>query len=142
MIAGAIHPMHGMNPIPQATMLKRKVPKPAAAAGCRSQFKDSPSLSPSWGSADTVWITLCARDGGSSTVTAYPTNYTGNNSTRAAGGGSGASYGIATRNNATATEDPPSFTVAASGAWCANTIAIRPSAASNTTITVPTGPWR
>ena len=82
-----------------------------------------PSLTPSWGSADTLWIVACGMDG-NYTCSGYPTNYT-NTGTQVSGGSSGqVGQGWATRENATTTEDPGTFT--AGGPTNSVTIAIPP----------------
>lgn len=90
---------------------------------------DPDSLSPSWGSADTLWIAHENRDNATATVSAYPTSYTLGQIDQAGSVGGTQCCGYAARQNATATEDPATFTVASSGTWAAITIAIRPAAA-------------
>jgi len=94
---------------------------------------NSGSLTPSWGSADTLWIsTLAMADPAVQfPVTGWPTNYTDNNLSNGTGDNSTAGIALATRNLAATTEDPGAFTVTGSEAWAASTIAVRPSA--NTT---------
>jgi hypothetical protein len=96
------------------------------AATGTSTAPNSPSLTPSWGSADTTWLTVFASDNQTADPTDGPTNYTTNDiyddAPNAAGVGVGSSY----RDNAASSEDPAAWTIAASLAWVANTIAVRP----------------
>jgi len=85
-----------------------------------------PSLSPTWGLGDTLWIALLGAVADAETVTGYPTNYS-DGAYNAAGGGptAGATVGLAFRQNATATEDPATFTLSGSERWWARTIAVK-----------------
>lgn len=103
-------------------------PECGTAATGTSANPNPPTLSPSWGSADTLWIATCGVNGGPST-SAYPTNYSGNQETADSGGSGAAGGAQASRENATATEDPGTFTTANQG-WTAQTIAVRPAAAA------------
>jgi hypothetical protein len=89
---------------------------------------DSGSLTPSWGSEDTLWITTFGMDGPDVRfpVTVWPTNYADNNLSNGTGDLSTAGIALATRNLATATEDPGAFTTTGSDDWVASTIAVRP----------------
>ncbi|NIQ91673.1 MAG: DUF2341 domain-containing protein, partial [Deltaproteobacteria bacterium] len=93
---------------------------------------DSGSLTPSWGSEDTLWITTFGMDGPDVRfpVTVWPTNYADNNLSNGTGDLSTAGIALATRNLATATEDPGAFTTTGSDDWVASTIAVRPAGPS------------
>lgn len=105
----------------------------ASTFGGASSNPDAPSLSPSWGSEDNLWFAIYAADDGSNSVaTAYPTNFSGNQHTGGAGGGSGAGYGTSSRENAASSEDPGTYTLTGSQEWAIATIAIRPAAAGGT----------
>ncbi len=89
-----------------------------------SPTPDPPSLTPSWGSDDTFWIT-CAMGHNASTLTTDPTNYTG----LADISHSYLNGAIAYRANATATEDPGTWTFGTSRQYILSTVGIRPAAA-------------
>ncbi len=98
---------------------------------------DSSSLSPSWGSADNLWISafnLEAEEADDDTwTTGAPTSYTDlaqTTTSTGAGSGTNACLASAERANATGTEDPSNFTtVQTDRQWTAYTIAIKPAAA-------------
>ena len=97
---------------------------------------DPDSLSPSWGSEDTTWLPVIATDNQTADTGsfAYPTNYPTNGiydeAANAAGCGVASSY----RDNAASSENVGAWTLNASLAWVANTIAVRPAAgATNAT---------
>lgn len=80
-----------------------------------------PSLSPSWGARDTLWIALfAAREGSAS---AYPAGYSNgrysNHSTTFVVGG-------AEKSSNAASEDPGTFTIPSSAVWVGGTVAIQP----------------
>lgn len=87
------------------------------------------SLTPSWGSDDTLWIACASAIDDDATYTAAPTGY-GNLASTVSGAGTnaGASCGTATRENATTTEDPAAFTLSESEGWAAAVVGIRPAA--------------
>lgn len=108
------------------------VATPAAATATTT--KDPPSLSPSWGSADNLWLAIehFGNISGVTSVTSYPTNYTG----VADAGNAGANdphTAIATRALTAATEDPGTYTLQNWSFPGANsaTIAVKPGAAAN-----------
>jgi hypothetical protein len=84
-----------------------------------------PSLTPSWGSEKTLWLVALAAQG-TRTVSAYPANYTGNQSEVTSGTtATDARSAIATRELQAASEDPGTFTMSASGGTSVNTVAIK-----------------
>lgn len=98
------------------------------AATSTSANPNPPSLTPSWGAKDTLWISFAATDNGYIRPTVYPANYTH-------GRWDGDTYSSSTSYSMTASarrylnaisEDPGTFTLSSSDAWSANTIAIRP----------------
>ena len=107
-------------------------PEVAAAVTGISANPNSGSLTPSWGSEDTLWITTFGQDDPAVRfpVTGWPTNYTDNNLSNGTGDASTAGIALATRELATATEDPGAFTTTGSDGFVASTIAVRPAAAS------------
>lgn len=94
-----------------------------------SDTPDPPSLTPSWGSEDTLWLAVMGWDGWA-TVTnhsGYPPNYSIDQRTAGTYGGSaGAGTSVAGRELAAASTDPDAFLLNSSNRWIANTIAIRP----------------
>lgn len=114
--------------------------------GAVSAIPDPPSLAPSWGAADTLWIAAAAWDNASRTLSSYPANYTANQ-VYANGANSSANVGTvaATRELNAATEDPGVFTISADEQWAAFTIAIKPEGSGggsgvSTTVATTTSP--
>ncbi len=96
-----------------------------AANTGNSANPDSGSLTPSWGLADTLWISTNAfvdLDVGS--ITGYPTNYTDNNLSHIQNG-SAVGITIASRELRATDDDPGQFTASISRHWLASTIAVR-----------------
>ena len=93
---------------------------------------NSGSLTPSWGSADTLWISTFAMadPGGQFPVTGWPTNYTDNRLSNGTGAGSTGGIALATRNLNATSDDPGAFAVTGSEWWAASTIAVRPAVTS------------
>lgn len=90
---------------------------------------DPPSLTPSWGSDDTLWLAISAEVGGSHTVSAGPTGYTLQNNQ--VGTGSSSAIHAYARTNAAASEDPSAFTLSGTALGSAITVGIRPPASAN-----------
>ncbi len=90
-------------------------PEHGIATTGSSTGPDSPSLTPSWGVADTLWIASTGYSS-STSINANPTNYTG----IAGFGGDGSAW----RQLNAASEDPGAFTLAATSLWVAQTIAV------------------
>jgi len=70
-----------------------------------------PSLTPSGGARDYLWIAAGSVKGTSQSVSAYPTNYTGNNLFKDNPGGEGTNAMVATRQLNATSEDPGTFDV-------------------------------
>lgn len=90
-----------------------------------------PSLSPSWGAADNLWIAAMMPAFYTTTLTSYPTNYS-NGLNNNSSGGAGCRLSSARRQLNTATEDPGNFTITASPSspWSyAMTVAVKPAPA-------------
>lgn len=86
-----------------------------------------PSLSPSPGSQDYLWIVYHAADDDDDT-SAQPTNYTATHlHCQSANSTSSSETSVADRQLTQSTEDPGTFTIAASEEWVSNTFAIPPS---------------
>ncbi|KKN50679.1 hypothetical protein LCGC14_0630280 [marine sediment metagenome] len=98
---------------------------------------DPPSLSPSWGAEDTLFLALMGIDDGgaaSITISAYPTSYT-DGAFLVANAADIASVCLASarRELNAASDDPGTFTASLSTeGWVAQTMAIRPVAAGTT----------
>lgn len=91
-----------------------------------SATPDCPSVTPTWGSGDTLFVVGATYRGDNSAVTGYPLNYTsGDYQVTTNGGGGGATVGGAVRQLAAASEDPSTFALAASQYGCTYTIAVR-----------------
>lgn len=101
-------------------------PEVGTAATGSSANPDPPSLTPSWGAADTLWIATCGVNGGPGS-TSYPSGYNDNQETAQTGGSGAAGGAQASRNLNATSEDPGTFTTANNG-WTANVIAVRPAA--------------
>lgn len=103
-------------------------PEVSTGAEGDSANPDPDSLTPSWGSKDTLWIAGEAVAGKDNTASAYPSGYTGGQTASATGGGPASQWcgiGSAYRTNAAASENPGTFTVSAEQ-WLAWTIGVEP----------------
>ncbi len=90
---------------------------------------DPPSVSPSWGSDDTLWIPVCASDSfDTTTVYSYPDNQTNINGANA----TGASVSISSDELTGTSQNPGAYTLSGSEEWGCNTIAVEPAAAGTT----------
>lgn len=111
-------------------------PESATNSGDWTTDPDPSSLSPSWGSDNTLWLEVAGNAATSSLTTGASTNYTGYELDTASSGGAQVNISSAYRENATGTEDPDEMTNAGNiRYWSAATIAIRPSGGA-----APTGP--
>lgn len=112
-------------------------PEGATASGDATNA-NPPSLTPSWGAADDLWIAVAANaaTGETTGFTAAPTNYTGLQSNGASTGGATCNVATATRQLNATSEDPGTFTPSSNRFWAAATIAVRPAASSNPAIAV------
>lgn len=91
-----------------------------------STAPDSGSLTPSWGSAKTLWITAYGCDDQNGDVSAYPTNYTTNGIYDEFAASNGVGLGSSYRTNEASSENPGAFTIANSQEWLALTIGVQP----------------
>jgi hypothetical protein len=86
-----------------------------------------PSLSPSWGSAKTLWIAFVAVDDQGGEVTGFPSNYPDNRlANHSESGANSSCIGVATRELEAASDDPNTFTLATTRSSLPITIAVRP----------------
>lgn len=100
-------------------------PAATTVATATSTAPDSTSLSPSWGSADTLWLS-----GISFNATAAPTAYPANYSGASVSGTYGPTLTYGTRGLTGASENPGAWTLGSSVVWFAATLAVRPVAAA------------
>ncbi|MDB5540514.1 MAG: Phage protein [Devosia sp.] len=101
------------------------VPEIASALIASTTTADPPSLTPSWGSVNTLWIASGGKRSTTTGVASYPTNYS-SNQLLAGTSAQTAQLASATRNLQAASEDPGVFTFNASTNGAAVTIAVRP----------------
>lgn len=89
---------------------------------------DPPSLSPSWGSAKTLWFMYIGTYDATMSISAYPTNYSTSQTTVAANAGDtlGQRFWVAAYSNQTGTENPGTATLTGSQGWISQTIGVRP----------------
>lgn len=106
----------------------------ANSAGAVST-NNPPSLAPSWGSDNTLWLAIMGTTADGTTITAAPTNYLGFSTNSASSGGSQAGTGLAYRQLNAASEDPGGFTTSSDRWWVAATVAIPPTGGTTTTTT-------
>ncbi|GAH69806.1 unnamed protein product, partial [marine sediment metagenome] len=86
-------------------------------------FSDPPSLTPTWGALDTLWLAIEGHDYHQD-VLDYPVNYTDGRCDYASSNG-GCGVATARRELNAISEDPSSFYMSADQ-WVANTVAIKP----------------
>lgn len=95
-------------------------PEAGTSVGGTSTTPDAPSLTASWGAAMNLFLVIAIHQ--ASTVSAYPSGYVDN---QADMGNLNGSISYATKNSFSATDDPGTYTLAASVAWIAETVVIR-----------------
>lgn len=100
-------------------------PEKGTIASGTSTTPDPPNLTPSWGSADNLWIAACAVANNGSIVTAAPTNYTNLLTQGSTGGSTVIDMASAERQLTASSEDPGTFTLSVSKAWNAQTVAVQ-----------------
>lgn len=103
-----------------------------------SSGPDSPSLSPSWGSDETLWISGFAANNGSRTVSSYPSSFTNGAYQQAGTDTNGGLVGSARRNQTTSSQNPGAFTLSNTAPWAAWTIGVEPIAPTPTNTPTPT----
>lgn len=101
------------------------VPEAAGISSAGGSGPNPPSLTPSWGSADTLWVAGFGRDDGRGSAVAYPANYGSGQIFRAEGTAGGTALQLARRSLAAASENPAAFGSVSNPNW-AFTVAIRP----------------
>lgn len=105
-------------------------PEVGTAASGDVSNANPPTLSPSWGAEDTLWLAVAGHAAISAAAfTAAPTNYLNFANNGASSGGAAVSVAFGTRELNAASEDPGTFTAGGSNRfWAAQTVAVRPAA--------------
>ena len=93
---------------------------------------DPPNLAPSWGAEDNLYICGWGYNDGTTTTTAFSTNYTGSQLSPNSGGAGGTGCAISTRDLNGSSDNPGTGTISASENHTAYTVAVRPAAAGAT----------
>lgn len=97
-------------------------PESATATGS-SANPNPPNLDPSWGAEETLWFSSSLNDTGTTSVTAYPANYTDGRNDRANNVG-GCGLGTARYSTIATDENPGAFTLEIYEPWIAATVAV------------------
>jgi hypothetical protein len=110
-------------------------PPEATTASGDATNANPPSLTPSWGADNTLWLAIASNSATGETTgfTAAPTNYLNLHSNGASSGGSTCNVASSTRSLNASSEDPGTFTPNSNRFWAAATIAIRPAASTTNT---------
>ena len=89
---------------------------------------DPPSLTPTWGTLETLWVTGTAYQDDDETVTSWPTGYDINGVDTACGLGDNASANLALsyRTATSASEDPSAFALSFTELTIGFTVGVRP----------------
>lgn len=97
-----------------------------------SATPDPPSLTPSWGSAENLWIAVTFASDSSFTFSSYPTNYSlGQNNVQPGAAGNSSAVSVAARLLTGTSEDPGVFTTVTARTRSTYTLAVRPAAAGS-----------
>jgi hypothetical protein len=103
-----------------------------------SAAPDATEMTPSWGSAETLWIWYAGASDDDATVDGAPTGYINLVSTNTGSGANASTVtGTATKTATAASDDPGAGSLTASQRWMTGVIAIRPAAAGGGGITLP-----
>lgn len=106
-------------------------PEASSAGTGSSDSPDAPSLNPSnWGTEDTLWISAIAwRSNAVAAVaiSAYPSNYTGSQTTDSWAVTTGPGVSLSTRDANAASEDPGVATLDSTAIWGAHVLGVPPS---------------
>lgn len=97
---------------------------------------DPPSLTPTWGSKDTLWFAVCtmAANAGNTGFSAFPSGYSNtNNSNYSHGPGNayGQVLGVCNKGAAASSDDPSSFTGTSAFQYLSSTLAVKPADSIN-----------
>jgi len=109
-------------------------PPESAASNGNNANPDPASLTPTGGAKDYLWIALEINNNGSTTITGWPTSYSGG--IQANGSNQNSTTGSAVRQLNAASDDPDTFTVSSSIAWAAGTLVVHPAASVDIQVTV------
>ena len=92
---------------------------------------DPPSLTPSWGSADTLWFVVAGAADDDATVSSYPSLFgNGVDTTSGASANNRSSIGTARRESTATVLNPGTFTLSEAELWISQTVAVRPADAA------------
>lgn len=97
----------------------------ATNSNAGSTTPDPPNLTPSWGSANTLWIAMMVADN-TRTISVYPLP---NNQVRTANASTGTAFvtlGTCSNDVAASSLNPGTFTINTSSPWATITLAVRP----------------
>jgi hypothetical protein len=101
---------------------------------------DPPSLTPSWGSAENLWVAAGFCNSGTFTFGSYPSGYALGINTIQVSGTNGGGISVACKLATGTSEDPGGFTISSSSRdWSTFTLAIRPLVAKIITAETPGG---
>jgi hypothetical protein len=102
----------------------------SSAVQASTATPDPPSLTPSWGSAENLWIAVTFSTDGGFTFNSYPTDYTLGQQNVQTDGGSGNAVSVAARLLTATSEDPGTFGTTTSRNRTTHTVAVRPAVAA------------
>lgn len=106
-------------------------PEASSYSSATTSNPDPPSVTPTGGTKDYLWIGVTNDDNGAHTVSSWPSNYTDNQTTAPVGDSTTTNVYAATRTNSAASEDPGTFTMSGTAAATnAVTIAVHPAAST------------
>jgi hypothetical protein len=111
-------------------------PEVGTIATGTSTTPDPPTLTPSWGAVDTLWIACYGLQFASANEPTAPTNYMNRTWGQSDSGGSTVGGATATRELNATSDNPGTFTSDISDDWGANTIAVRPGSGGGTDLSV------
>lgn len=98
----------------------------SSAVDASTATPDPPSLTPSWGSSENLWIALTFTIDATFTFSSYPTNYSlGQNNVIVGSGSAGSGLSVAARLFTATSEDPGVFTTVTARNRSTYTLAVR-----------------
>lgn len=100
------------------------------AATGNSSNPNPPSLSPSWGAEDTLWIAMEANVADRA-VSVWPTDFNDNQLRVASSTGTNVTLAYSERSVNASSQDPSAMTIAAPENWGSQTVAVRPAAVAS-----------
>ena len=103
-------------------------PEAGTAATGSGTSPNPPSLTPSWGSASTLWLSIVGFGGSTSAsraVSSYPSSYVLAVESAGTTSNSSTMIGVGYRNLAATSDDPGTYTTTPTDPWVAQTVAIR-----------------